>query len=390
MLEGIILALKIGVLGDIFLLYEKAGIFHYGQKILEGLHEIKSDITLFSPSTDCPSELKKVNTVIADYFNVGKIKNTASIQNFPFFTRNLKLTSDIHKQVDVLYSPQCRISDLSFFLNLRIPMLTTLHDLHAFMSDVPLLYKMRFILRYVSPKVLLKKRKIFLATPTLSIKNQLVRNLHISPNKIKIVPAAVASPLWTLKLSKEHARDIVEKTIGVRHYVLFLGRQSQVQPFLSTIKSLKKDFHLSVQGVIAGIGVNPLATKKLITQLGLEKNVLVLGHISERLKWILFRGATVFIFPNYPEGGFGIPPVEAMNVGTPVVVSNDGPLPEIVGDAGLLAKNEKELVECVYHCYLDGNLRNKLCQKGFERAKFFQPKNVASCLMGHLNDIMAN
>jgi len=267
-------------------------------------------------------------------------------------------------------------------------MLTTLHDLHALMSDNSLLYKMRFILRYASPKVLVKKRKIFLATPTLLIKNQLIRNLHISPDKIKIVPAAVNPPLWALRMSKEQARDVAEETIGVRDYALFVGRQSQVQPFLSTIKSLKTDFHFSVQSVIAGIGVNPLTTKNLITHQGLEQNVLILGQISERLKWILLRGATVFVFPNYPEGGFGIPPVEAMSVGTPVVASNDGPLPEVIGDAGLLAENEKELAKCIYACYVDRGIRKKLSQKGYDRARLFQPKSVASCLLNHLDEMV--
>jgi len=383
------LTLKIGFLGDMFSVYEKMGIFQYAQKILQGLHEKKSDVTLFMSSTDYPSELQKMNTVIADYFNVGKIKNTSSLQNFAFFIRNLKLTSDLHKHVNVVYSPQCRITDLSLFLNLRIPMLTTLHDLHALVSDVPFLYKIRFILRYASPKVLVKKRKIFLATPTLLIKNQLIRNLHISPDKIKIVPAAVNSPSWVLRLSKEQAGDITEKTIGVRDYALFLGRQSQVQSFLLSIKILKNTFRLSVQSVIAGIGLNPLNTRKLITQLGLEKNVVVLGQISERLKWILLRGATVFVFPNYPEGGFGIPPVEAMSVGTPVVASNDGPLPEVIGDAGLLAENEKELAECIYRCYLDRGTRKKLSRKGFDRAKLFYPKKVALCLLNYLDEIVA-
>lgn len=379
--------LKIGFLGDVFSVYDKTGIYHYARGMLQGLIEKRANILLFLSSRKVSREFEVTNTLIADYYHVGKIINLAFLPNLRFFIRNIKLTSDLNKLVDVVYSPQCRITDLSYLFNLRVPTLTTLHDVHAFMAKVPPLYKIRFILRYVSPKILAKKKNIFLAVPTKFIKNQVIKYLHVPSRKIRIVPAAVESPTWALRLSKKRAQHIVEEAAGIRDYTLFIGRQAQIPMLLSVIKALSRSRHISVQTAIVGIGVNSQVTTRLIHTLGLEENVRVLGSVSESFKWILLRGATLFLFPEYGSGGFGIPPVEAMSVGTPVVVSNTGPLPEVIDDGGLLGHN-KEIAKLVYRVYTDEKMRKKVARKGFERARLFRPRNVASHLLKCLDEIM--
>ena len=71
----------------------------------------------------------------------------------------------------------------------------------------------------------------------------------------------------------------------------------------------------------------------MIARAGLSKYVRWIGYVDEADKPLLYRGAEVFVFPSRREG-FGLPPLEAMACGTPVVASNSGPLPEIIGPAG--------------------------------------------------------
>jgi len=379
---------KIGFLGDVFSVYDKTGIYQYARGMLRGLVERRANIVMFLSSAEVSREFEIANTLIADYCGVGKITNSAFLPNLLFFIRNVKLTRDLNKLVDVLYSPQCRITDLSYLLNLKIPTLTTLHDVHAFMAKTPLSYKIRFALRYMVPKMFAKKENAFLAVPTSFTRDRIIEYLRIPWEKMRIIPAPVEAPIWALRMSKKRAKSMIEEATSIRDYILFLGRQEQIKTVLTVIKSLNENFPIHVQTAIAGMGVNSLITRRLIHALGLEEKVIVLGAVSESFKWILLRGATLFLFPDYPIGGFGIPPVEAMSVGTPVVASKTGPLPEVVGEGGLLARNNKEIAESIYQCYTDQEMRKKVVEKGFEQAKLFSPKNVASRLLKYLGEII--
>jgi len=380
--------LKIGFLGDVFSVYDKTGIYNYAKGMLRGLVERRANLILVLSSAEVSREFKIARILIADYYGVGKITNSSFAPNLLFFFRNVKLSSDLYKLVDVLYSPQCRITDLSYLLNLKLPVLTTLHDVHAFMARGPLSEKIRFVLRYASPKIFVKKKNVFLAVPTQFIRDRVIEYLRIPSEKIRILPAAVEAPPWALRMSKKRAKCMLDEAAGIRDYILFMGRQEQIKTVLAVIKLLNANFDIKVQAAIAGRGVNCQITTRLIHALGLEENVTVFGSISESFKWILFRGATLFLFPKYPIGGFGIPPIEAMSVGTPVVASNTGPLPEVIGEGGLLARNNKEIAEYVYQCYMDQEVRKRVVQKGFKQAKLFSPRNVASNLLNDLKEIM--
>ena len=382
--------LKVGFLGDVFSVYDKTGIYRYAEGILQSLLESNVNLTLFLSSAVVSREFETANAIIADYYNVGKVLNkSAFLPNLLFFVRNLKLASDLNKLVDVAYSPQCRIPDVSYLMNLKIPMITTLHDVHAFKTKVPILYKMRYVFRYASPKILVNAEKIFLAVPTMYVKNQVIEFLHIPSEKIEVIPAAVSAPSSVFNISKRRARSMAEDAIGVEDYVLFIARQGNVPMVLSIIKLLNASYHLHVPIVIAGIGIDKVTTKGLVRTLGLEESTIVLGAIPESLKWILLRGARLFLSLEGPTSGFGIPPVEAISVGTPVVASDTGPTAEVVAEGGLLTRYDvKEMAEAVYKCYNDREIWKKLSRKGFERAKAFQPKNVASRLLKYMEEIM--
>ncbi|HVO66108.1 MAG TPA: glycosyltransferase family 1 protein, partial [Syntrophales bacterium] len=118
---------------------------------------------------------------------------------------------------------------------------------------------------------------------------------------------------------------------------------------------------------------------KLISRLKLTKHIEHYGHVGDRHLAKLYRCSIAFVYPSLHEG-FGIPLLEAMSCGTPVVASNCSSFPEVVGDAGLLfdPKANGELTDILLLLLNRPAERDRLIAKGFERAKAFSwEKTVA-------------
>jgi glycosyltransferase involved in cell wall biosynthesis len=115
-----------------------------------------------------------------------------------------------------------------------------------------------------------------------------------------------------------------------------------------------------------------VALQELAARLGIERSVVFKGHVPENELAALFSGASALVFPSLYEG-FGIPLLEAMRLGVPVLTSDAGSLPEVVGQAGLLVDPRKPLdlaatmLKVASSLDLQADLRNR----GFERARSF-------------------
>jgi glycosyltransferase involved in cell wall biosynthesis len=112
--------------------------------------------------------------------------------------------------------------------------------------------------------------------------------------------------------------------------------------------------------------------RRAVIRSGVQNDVRFLGFVPIEVLRIFYDVAKVFIFPSLYEG-FGLPPLEAMSHGTPVVTSNVSSLPEVVGNAAVLVNPENvfEMMRALHRVLLDQPLREKLKQRGYEQVQRF-------------------
>lgn len=129
---------------------------------------------------------------------------------------------------------------------------------------------------------------------------------------------------------------------------------------------------------VGGDGWDCAQIKENINSLGLENRVHILGYVSDSLLRLLYRKALVFVYPSLFEG-FGLPILEAMASGCPVITSNTSSLPEVAGDAAILIEptDVESLKNGILEVYNNSEQRLKMITMGLERARLFCWKKTA-------------
>ena len=139
---------------------------------------------------------------------------------------------------------------------------------------------------------------------------------------------------------------------------------------------LKEPYQLALQGRRDSMYATEL--ELLARELDLEGRVVFLGYVPLNHLPYLYSGATVFVTVSLSEG-FGLPPLEAMACGTPVVASRVSSLPEVVGDAGILVdpNDTEQIAEALLRVIEHPAFRAELCQKAIKRAALFSWNTTA-------------
>ncbi len=118
-----------------------------------------------------------------------------------------------------------------------------------------------------------------------------------------------------------------------------------------------------------------------IKELNMAEDVLLLSYVPEEQLCALMSGALAFVFPSIYEG-FGMPPLEAMACGVPVLTARAASLPEVTGDSVLICDpySPQQMTQCLEQLYLDVKLRRELSAAGLKRASMFSWENAAAKL----------
>jgi glycosyltransferase involved in cell wall biosynthesis len=176
--------------------------------------------------------------------------------------------------------------------------------------------------------------------------------------------------------------------IGNQPYILTVGTLQRRKNHLTLVRAFAKliqrlpqseRLQLVVSGGMGWLYDDVLAE---VQALGMAQHVVFTGFTDEADLPALYRGARVFAFPSLYEG-FGLPPLEAMASGVPVVSSNASSLPEVVGEAGLMvdARDDGALADALERAAMDDDWRAGAMERGLQRAATFTWQHSAQQLL---------
>lgn len=262
------------------------------------------------------------------------------------------------------------------------PRVVTLLDTIEFSTQLPIKQPRLWLMQQYSR--LIQTRTAYMADQIITISNysksRIVQQFGIEANKITVTHLAVDERFGID--SKEIASTILSNKFGLTNYVLALASASprkNINGLLLSYALLNKK--LRQQHKLLLVSTHTALKQDLqrqIVKLGIENDVIFLQQVSDEDLIYLYKAASLFVFLSLEEG-FGLPPLEAMACGTPVVASNTSSLPEVLGDAAILVTptDTKIIAEAITTILTTPFLANEMCDKGLKRNELFSWEKTA-------------
>jgi glycosyltransferase involved in cell wall biosynthesis len=261
------------------------------------------------------------------------------------------------------------------------PVIVSIHDL-AF-EHLPETFKRRsrFQLRFTVRRTARKAAEII--TISEYSKCDIIQTYKINPAKVTVTP--LAAPPAFAPVTDPAELDRVARRHGiVGDYVLAVGSiqpRKNLNRLIEAYSGLVAARGAALVPILVVVGKHAWLyrdTLELVEKQGLRDKIIFTGYVPESDLPALYSGALFFVYPSYFEG-FGLPPLEAMQCGTPVMVGNRTSLPEVVGDAGLMVDpfDVPSIASGLAQMLDNAEFRTQLRVKGIERARGFNWKRTA-------------
>ena len=213
-------------------------------------------------------------------------------------------------------------------------------------------------------------------------KRDILRYFHVPESKIDVIYNAIDERLGEAPSDAEMAQ-VRERYQLNDPFVLYAGNikpHKNLERLIEAFHTLRRGGLENVKLLIIGDEISKYATlRRAVQRHKLHKHVRFFGFVSDKTLASLYRLASVFVFPSLYEG-FGLPPLEAMASGTPVVTSNVSSLPEVAGDAAVLVDpyDAIDIKEGIKRVLSDPVLREEMKRKGLQRAREFSWERSAA------------
>lgn len=324
---------------------------------------------------------------------IESLKHNQTVQIYPF--TNIQNIKD----VDVVHYPWFDLFFHTLPIIKKFPTVVTIHDV------IPLIFNDKYPVglkgktNFLLQKIALRNCKAFI-TDSEASKKDIVRLLKINQEQIKVIPLAADE---SFKPLSENKKLFIKRKYSLPDkFLLYTGDANWFKnlPFLIEGFSILKrqpsfsDIKLVLVGGVFLKKINntdhpELRSLKMVSELihdkGLEKDIYRPGQVNLESLVGIYNLASVYIQPSFYEG-FGLPVLEALNCGTPVVCSKGGSLPEIGGDAVIYfdPQNLNQMVGILCDVLKDRSLRTRLSKLGLQQtSKFTWEKTAAETIKAY-------
>lgn len=343
------------------------GVQRYAREIVKALSQIKQteyNFVLITHRGELVDPPANIDVVQDDSFLTGHLWEQIRL---PYLARK--------QEADILWSP-CNVGPV--FTKRHI---VTIHDTSVFAGPEWFSKKFSWVYRFLLP--ILGQRTERVITDSQFSKTELMKYGIVSEEKIRVVPGGVSQSFFSL-----NGISIKKNTFP---YVLAMGSGDPrknisllIKAWIGISPSIKQGRKLIIYG-----GGGNVFSKEMVNSI--PSDVQFIGYVNDNDLPILYKGAYAFFYPSLYEG-FGLPPLEAMACGCPVVASNVASLPEVCGDAAYYVDpyNVDSIAEGICKVLIDKNLRHSLVNKGTKKAKLFSWEKAAKEILIVFDEIVAN
>jgi glycosyltransferase involved in cell wall biosynthesis len=351
------------------------GVGTYIRNVVRTLGRLDHETTYFLIGP--PEKVKEIGSLPPNFHTVPLVQPERSLKGYREFRAIAK-----RLKCDLVHIPNL----FSIPRALPCPYVMTVHDILEHMSRAREQTGFwRSVHFQMTKRVLRGAARIFAVSNFTKL--EIEKLFNIPAGRIEVVYNAIDERLLHGHASAADRQLIVERYQVTYPFLLYAGRISphknvvrMIEAFSALKTELEKDqVYPDLKLIIIGddLSGNP-DLRRTVIRSGMQNDVRFLGFVPIEVLRTFYDAAKIFVFPSLYEG-FGLPPLEAMAHGTPVVTSNVTSLPEVVGNAAVLVHPENvfEIMRALHRVLMDQPLREKMKERSLRQAtKFSWEKSV--------------
>jgi glycosyltransferase involved in cell wall biosynthesis len=351
------------------------GVGTYIRNIVRTLGRLDHETTYFLIGS--PAKVKEIGPLPNNFHTIPLAEPEHSLKSYREFRTIVK-----RLKCDLVHVPNL----FSVPRALPCPYVMTVHDMLEHLSQPRQQTGFRGSLHFQLTKRVLRGAARIFAVSNFT-KLEMEKLFGVPAGRIEVVYNAIDERFLHGHASAADRQLIAERYQVTYPFLLYAGRISphknvvrMIEAFSALKTELEKDQAFpDLKLIIIGDDVsgNP-DLRRTVIRSGVQNDVRFLGFVPIEVLRTFYDAAKIFVFPSLYEG-FGLPPLEAMAHGTPVVTSNVSSLPEVVGNAAVLVHPENvfEIMRALHRVLLDQPLREKMKERSYRQAaKFSWEKSV--------------
>ena len=365
--------------GTPFLL-EKTGIGHYTENLVAHLRRVapRLEIVLFTLSLRGGHRLKRMP--VAEGVEVKGYNLPANFLYYTWWPRTSLLPAEaLAGGFDVFHATNYQAPALR-----RARLVSTVHDINFVRFPE---MQSKGIRRFIAAVPRLLERSSVVLADSRFTADELKEEYGLPEEKLRVVYPGL-NPVFLREPEPGEVETALRAYCLEPPYLAYIGNLHPRKNLVTLVEAYVRLRERGVEHRLAVIGggglgrLNNTEYRKLtrrVRDLGLEDHVVFTGYVPDERLVSLLRAADMLVFPSIYEG-FGLPPLEAMACGVPVITSRRSSLPEVVGEAALLLEDPldaEEIAAGVERLLSDGGLRSRLARAGRERAAMFTWERAA-------------